>query len=407
MHDRDGWKSLGFRGLPPGSGKVNQPIGGEFAHLIEPRVTGAAESFVGVTTDGVVRTGLRSLDDSPKVSTVPIAEAALAYLSALPPEQHARACLPMDAPDWRTWFNVHVALWRHGVLLEDLDGTQRQLALGVLRATLSARGYDYAVGIMELNELIAQIKYDHDSYGGWLYFLSIFGTPGGDEPWGWQLDGHHLNINTVVLDDRIVMTPTFMGSEPRSIGDRSYFDLEEDTGLALIRTLDDAQRARAIIYPSIAKADLLDPELHNPFDGRQQTGAGRDNLVLPYQGVAGSELTESQRRLLLNIASAYVGWNADAHAAAKLREVEAHLDETWFSWYGGFGDEDAFYYRVHSPVTLIEFDHHDGVVFDNTDASRHHIHMLVRTPNGGDYGQDLLREHHERFDHVNGRHVAR
>ena len=67
---------------------------------------------------------------------------------------------------------------------------------------------------MELNELVAQLKDDHDSYGQWLYFLSIFGTPGGDEPWGWQIDGHHLVISTVVFDGRIVTTPTFMGSEP-------------------------------------------------------------------------------------------------------------------------------------------------------------------------------------------------
>ncbi len=91
----------------------------------------------------------------------------------------------------------------------------------------------------------------------------------------------------------------------------------------------------------------------------------------------------------------------------RLAEIEAHLDDTWFSWYGGFGESDPFYYRVHSPVTLIEFDHHDGVVFDNIDPSRHHIHMLVRTPNGGDYGRDLLSEHHERFAHVGGRHLPR
>ena len=87
-----------------------------------------------------------------------------------------------------------------------------------------------------------------------------------------------------------------------------------------------------------------------------------------------------------------------------MREVESHLDETWFSWYGGTGDDSPFYYRVHSPVILIEFDHHPGVAFDNDVPSRHHVHTVVRTPNGGDYGADLLREHHARFDHSHGRH---
>ncbi len=406
-HDHDGWRSLGFRGLPPASGRVNHPVEGESASLITPRIEGQHAPFVGITTDGVVRTGMRSLDDGPKVPTAPIVDAALAFLQALSPEQRTQACLPIDSPDWRTWTNVHVAFWRHGVLLDDVTPAVRDLALGVLRATLSARGYEYATGIMELNEVVAQIKDDHESYGQWLYFFSIFGAPGGDEPWGWQIDGHHLVISTVVFDGRIATTPTFMGSEPRSIGDRSWFDLEEDVGLLLMRSLDDAQRAKAQIYPSITKADMPDPDLQNPFDGRQVGGMGQDNRVIPYQGVPATELSDAQRRLLVNVAQSYKGWIADAHAAVSLAEIEAHLDDTWFSWYGGFGESDPFYYRVHSPVTLIEFDHHDGVVFDNIDPSRHHIHMLVRTPNGGDYGRDLLKEHHERFAHVGGQHVPR
>ena len=48
-----------------------------------------------------------------------------------------------------------------------------------------------------------------------------------------------------------------------------------------------------------------------------------------------------------------------------MREVDAHLDETFFAWMGTTGADGPFYYRVHSPVVLIEFDHHPGVVFDN------------------------------------------
>ena len=137
-----------------------------------------------------------------------------------------------------------------------------------------------------------------------------------------------------------------------------------------------------------------------------QAGAFHDNAVLPYQGVAGSAMSDGQRRVLLALAGSYVGWNADRHAEVRLSEVAAHLDETWFSWYGGYDDESPFYYRVHSPVILIEFDHHPGVVFDNEVPTRHHVHTLVRTPNGGDYGTDLLRQHYERFDHTGGRHRA-
>ena len=118
------------------------------------------------------------------------------------------------------WINVHMNHFRHGLLLEDLAPPVRQLALGILRATLSARGYHQARSIMRLNELLAELTGDHEAFGEWPYFLSIFGTPSGDEPWGWQIDGHHLCVNTVVFDGRIVMTPAFMGAEPRRVAAR-------------------------------------------------------------------------------------------------------------------------------------------------------------------------------------------
>jgi hypothetical protein len=87
----------------------------------------------------------------------------------------------------------------------------------------------------------------------------------------------------------------------------------------------------------------------------------------------------------------------EGHAAVRLAEVEAHLAETYFYWIGEVGPEAAFYYRIHSPVILIEFDHQGPVALrgDRQVANRDHIHTVVRTPNGNDYGKDLLRQHYE------------
>jgi hypothetical protein len=82
--------------------------------------------------------------------------------------------------------------------------------------------------------------------------------------------------------------------------------------------------------------------------------------------------------------------------------VKAHLEETRFFWIGGTEDGDVYYYRIHSPVVLIEFDHQRGVAFDNDEPSRNHIHTVVRMPNGGDYGVDLLRQHYSRHHKPNG-----
>jgi hypothetical protein len=81
-----------------------------------------------------------------------------------------------------------------------------------------------------------------------------------------------------------------------------------------------------------------------------------------------------------------------------------HIRQTHFSWRGGFEEDSVFYYRVHSPVIIIEFDHQAGQAFPQyKDHYRDHIHIIVRTPNGNDYGKDLLRQHYERGHHVSER----
>ena len=154
----------------------------------------------------------------------------------------------MDATEWRTWINVHMNHFRHGVMLEDLTPPQRDLALGIVRATLSERGFHQARSIMRLNELLAEVTGDRRGVRRVaLLRVDLRRAPGTDEPWGWQIDGHHLCVNTVVVDGRVVTTPTFMGAEPRRVHHGPYagislFDPEEALGLDLIRSFDTGQR---------------------------------------------------------------------------------------------------------------------------------------------------------------------
>jgi hypothetical protein len=101
----------------------------------------------------------------------------------------------------------------------------------------------------------------------------------------------------------------------------------------------------------------------------------------------------------VTVAAAYVGWAGERHAGVRLDEVVRHLDETSLTWMGTTGDDGPFYYRLLSPVVLIEFDHHPGIVFDNPEPSHHHVHTVVRTPNRGDYGTDILADHYQQFEH--------
>jgi hypothetical protein len=87
----------------------------------------------------------------------------------------------------------------------------------------------------------------------------------------------------------------------------------------------------------------------------------------------------------------------EGHAKVRMDEVRSHLDGTYFGWIGGADPGAVFYYRIQSPVILIEFDHQSRIAPIRTStATRDHIHTVVRTPNGNDYGKDLLRQHHER-----------
>lgn len=348
-----------------------------------------AEAFTGVTTDGAPRPGLFPLHRT-GISLTPVIAAADGFLAALSSSERDTALFPTDSDAWRAWSNIHPYLMRHGVCLRDLNEPQRAAALALVRESLSASGFATAHDVMKLNEHIRELTGRSEEYGEWYYWLSIFGTPSEDQPWGWQIDGHHLIINCFALCDQIVLTPNFMGSEPVFAASGKYagtrvFEEEETKGFALMRALSPAQQQEATI-----SADLPTEVF---------AAAYRDNLTLDYQGIRHDRLTPDQQALLLDLIGVYVGRIRPGHAEIRLDEVKAHLHETWFAWMGRCDAENPFYYRVHSPVILIEFDHQSGIALDNDGPSRNHIHTLVRTPNGNDYGNDLLRQHYEQFDH--------
>jgi len=132
--------------------------------------------------------------------------------------------------------------------------------------------------------------------------------------------------------------------------------------------------------------------------------AFRDNLELKYEGIRYDELSAPQHDLLLRLAELHIGRLRPGHAEIKMAQVKEHFRQTFFSWRGGVEEQSVFYYRIHSPVLIVEFDHQAGQAFPQyKDHYRDHIHVVVRTPNGNDYGKDLLRQHYEQSRHHAGR----
>jgi hypothetical protein len=349
-----------------------------------------SEPFKGVTTNGTVVPNLFPIR-STGVSTRPAREAAQKFLSGLAPEQRAKTTYAVDDDEWRKWNNVH-RYARQGVSFKEMSEAQRALAFGLLRAGLSAKGLEKSRNIMRLNETLAELTKRFEEYGEGLYHLTVMGEPSDTQPWGWQLDGHHLVINYFVLRDQVVMTPTFMGSEPVHAESGKYagttvLQTEQDTGLALMQALTPDQQQRARLQPDKTGNNAL-------------AQAFRDNLVLDYAGIQGRDLTPPQKKLLLDVVGEYVNNMSPGHAKVRMEEVQKHLDVTWFAWIGGTGADAVFYYRIQSPVILIEFDHQSPVALEGPRVpGRRHVHTVVRTPNGNDYGKDLLRQHYEAHKH--------
>ena len=356
------------------------------SRLIWPVVENAMidEPFVGITADGVIEPDLFSIEAT-GVSTAPIRDAALTFLASLSPEQRGRTLYPVDDLEWRRWANIHIST-RQGVGLLEMDPAQTDAAFALMAATLSTRGFETSRDIMRLEGHLADLLDNHHEYGERRYWFTVMGEPSASGPWGWQLDGHHLIVNCFVLGDQVVLTPTFMGSEPVRADTGRFAGtaiLEEElaAGLALVNALDDEQRAVAIIEP-----DKTGNNNHGELF--------QDNAVVPYEGIRLGELDAVQRELALELIKLYTGNLRDGHAAIRVAEVVDHWDETHFAWVGGTGPDAVFYYRIHSPVIMIEYDHQGPVALEGSyRPSRNHVHTVVRTPNGNDYGKDLLRQH--------------
>jgi hypothetical protein len=352
---------------------------------------GLADEFKGITaaSGGVAPRGLFPIFKT-GISVQPIVDAARAFTALLTDEERKAVSFAVDGPQWRAWHNMHPFLLRHGLLLDALSDRQREAALNILQASLSVSGFDNARDVMKLNEHAAEVTGYRAEFGEWYYWISIFGQPSSSEPWGWQIDGHHLIINCFILGDQLAMTPDFRGSEPVLARSGKYagthvFREEEALGLALMNALTPDQRMLAIIGTTIPR-DVI-------------TTAQVDNIDLPYAGICYDALTAVQRELMRKLIEVYVGRIRPAHAGVRMAEVLRHLSQTFFGWIGECDESSPFYYRIYSPVILIEFDHLPGIIWDNAEPTRDHIHTVVRTPNGNDYGRDLLRQHYEQHDH--------
>lgn len=363
--------------------------------------------FSGITSDGNIIPGLFALRPE-RAPTREILKAVSALLAQLSPEQRKLTCLSLKSRERELWQNSIARYETFGLRLDEVPGHLQEAAMAVVRASLSAAGYQKARNLMKLNAFLGELVGAPLLLGEWSYQLHIYGEPSATEPWGWQISGHHLIITCFVLGEQMTLTPTFMGAEPSHADAGKYaglaaFEDEERLGLEFARNLSAEQKRKAIFSDSLLP-DRLPPGRHQGVDGLILSARQKNNAIIPYEGIRGADLSPQQRRALLDLTQCYLSTLPAGPLAARMSDVERHFAATHFCWAGGLGDDSPFYYRIQSPVVLIEFDHQSGVVLKNPEPKKFHVHTIVHTPNGNDFGMDLLRLHYETAPHHQGVH---
>ena len=317
--------------------------------------------------------------------------AALDFIELLDEQQHEAALLPFDNNKRPNWSNLPASMLpfdRNGVRIGDFSETQFSAMLAFLATAMSADGLDTVAAVVAAELVLAESsRAARQGLSEGDYWLAFFGTPSRTEPWAWQFGGHHLAVNMSISNDRITMSPTFIGVEPAVLnaeavhrvfpalgGDRASdekgtvapFTGEIEAVLALVKSL--SAESRDAVFLSRRPSGLI-------------TGAGRDGVVPELEGSLASGWSSAQQQALLDLVYLWVGMLPSHNAAMRMQEIEALLDDTYFAWYGPTDGAGPIYFRIQSPALIIEF-----LTRGPVDASNGHYHSIYRDPTN-EYGR--------------------
>jgi hypothetical protein len=308
-----------------------------------------------------------------------MAETCTAFLGSLSEQQKLKAKYPYEDGERVFWY--YPPLNRHGLSLRDMNGKQRELALQVMASGLTERSYEQAKLIIDHESVLGplekeqgQVTFVRDPE---LYYFTIFGEPGGSDPWGWRAEGHHVSLHFSIWGDKVLsVTPFFFGANPAEVRKGAKTGLRilgsrEDLAFELVNSFDKGQRNSAIIYDQ-APLDIL---TYNS-----------SKVSLPKEeGLPASRMSGTQQEIMMALVSEYVGQVRGDISQTRLDAIkEQGIDGFHFAWAGPTDMSKEHYYRIHGGHFLVEF--------DNRQDGANHIHSVWREVEN-DFAQDVLREH--------------
>ncbi len=312
--------------------------------------------------------------------------AANNLLAALAADQRRIAMREWSDAERDDW--AYIPKERKGLSMLDMTPDQQLLVHALLSASLSRTGYGKTATVMSLETVLRHIE---ETAGGnrftsmrdpLRYHLTFFGEPSADGNWGFSFEGHHVSLNfTVVAGEATATTPLFLGANPHRVpsGPRKglrALGREEDLARALLGSLDKAQREQAIVGDE-APRDI--------FTANQP----RVERMAP-QGLPASALQSEQRELLDALIEEYAANVPLDEAERRRAQAKAAGDAIHFAWMGSTAPGAPHYYRVQAPDFVIEY--------DNVQNQANHSHTVWRDFDG-DFGRDLLAEHHREHEH--------
>lgn len=325
-----------------------------------------------------------------------IKQAATTFVNTLDPLQKRTALLSFNDTARIKWNNLPVGLRaRAGISIGNMNEVQRKLLHRILSASLSSQGYLKATGIMHLDNLLNAFYdslYYRKTINDTLYhtlqdlqwshrnfYLAFFGQPS-DAMWGYKVEGHHLSINFTFVNNKLSVTPFFIGTDPAEYAEAEYtgwriLGQEEDLGIKLINLLSDKQQKKATISNDVPE-DII-------------TGAESGKRLLPYQGIIAAEMTREQKAVLQYIIREFVfNMEYDKAMIEYNKIIKGDIDNIYFGWIGSMEESKPHYYILNGPTFLIEFDNRTGK----------HIHSIWREK-VNEFGEDVLRMHYESGKH--------
>lgn len=313
--------------------------------------------------------------------------AANAFLNTLRPEQRQVASFPFKGDERYAW--AYTPIDRNGLTLADMTREQRDAALALMDTAYSESGRNTAHKIIDLETILGEWESIQKANSQWdrsdvRYWFSVFGTPGGDEPWGWRAGGHHIGLATTIVGGELVAyNPLFFGANPAKVmhgphkGMRTLPE-EEDWARSLVRSLSAEQKKIAIV-DAVAPDDILTKNYRVADPSAAPTG------------ISFSALSDPQRESLVKLVRHYVGRAADDLAANYWRHIESVGMDRWsFAWAGPEEPGKGHYYAVQAPNFVVEY--------DNTQNGANHIHSVLRDY-GNDWGEDILAAHYKHAGH--------